>query len=130
LISKRFEVLSGAERTSLSRAQNVADDPKSILARVGDQRHGIFGITEAATCRSPWLSVENCHGAGRRHCEQMKSDMQDVEVENQILIAGAGPSGLALAAELSRRGVSAAIIDRQTAGANTSRACVVHARTM
>jgi 2-polyprenyl-6-methoxyphenol hydroxylase-like FAD-dependent oxidoreductase len=60
----------------------------------------------------------------------MKSDMQGVEVENQILIAGAGPSGLALAAELSRRGVSTAIIDRQAAGANTSRACVVHARTM
>jgi 2-polyprenyl-6-methoxyphenol hydroxylase-like FAD-dependent oxidoreductase len=60
----------------------------------------------------------------------MKSDMEDIEVENQILIAGAGPSGLALAAELSRRGVSTAIIDRQAAGANTSRACVVHARTM
>ena len=61
---------------------------------------------------------------------QMKSDMQDVQVGNQIFIAGAGPSGLALAAELSRRGVSAAIIDRQAAGANASRACVVHARTM
>lgn len=62
----------------------------------------------------------------RLHYEQMKSNMQGVEVENQILIAGAGPSGLALAAELSRR----AIIDRQAGGANTSRACVVHARTM
>ena len=56
--------------------------------------------------------------------------MEDIEVENQILIARAGPSGLALAAELSRRGVSTAIIDRQAAGANTSRACVVHALTM
>ena len=43
---------------------------------------------------------------------------------------GAGPSGLALAAELKRRGVNAAIVDQQPAGANTSRACVVHARTM
>jgi 2-polyprenyl-6-methoxyphenol hydroxylase-like FAD-dependent oxidoreductase len=56
--------------------------------------------------------------------------MLDVKAENQILIAGAGPSGLALAAELSRRGVNPLIIDRQAAGANTSRACVVHARTM
>jgi len=48
----------------------------------------------------------------------------------QILIVGAGPSGLALAAELKRRGVNAAIVDQQPAGANTSRACVVHARTM
>ncbi len=56
--------------------------------------------------------------------------MLDVKVENQILIVGAGPSGLALAGELKRRGVDAMIIDQQPAGANTSRACVVHARTM
>jgi 2-polyprenyl-6-methoxyphenol hydroxylase-like FAD-dependent oxidoreductase len=46
------------------------------------------------------------------------------------LIVGAGPTGLALAAELRRRGLAPLIIDRQPAGANTSRACVVHARTM
>jgi 2-polyprenyl-6-methoxyphenol hydroxylase-like FAD-dependent oxidoreductase len=56
--------------------------------------------------------------------------MLDVKAEEKILIAGAGPSGLALAAELKRRGVNAMIVDQQPAGANTSRACVVHARTM
>jgi 2-polyprenyl-6-methoxyphenol hydroxylase-like FAD-dependent oxidoreductase len=56
--------------------------------------------------------------------------MLDVRAENKILIVGAGPSGLALAAELKRRGVNAVIIDQRPAGANTSRACVVHARTM
>src|SRR5215472_7907113 len=56
--------------------------------------------------------------------------MLDVKAANKILIAGAGPSGLALAAELKRRGVNAMIVDQQSAGANTSRACVVHARTM
>jgi 2-polyprenyl-6-methoxyphenol hydroxylase-like FAD-dependent oxidoreductase len=56
--------------------------------------------------------------------------MLDVKAENQILIVGAGPSGLALAGELKRRGVDAAIVDQQPVGANTSRACVVHARTM
>ena len=56
--------------------------------------------------------------------------MFDIKAENQILIVGAGPSGLALAGELKRRGVDAMIIDQQPAGANTSRACVVHARTM
>jgi 2-polyprenyl-6-methoxyphenol hydroxylase-like FAD-dependent oxidoreductase len=56
--------------------------------------------------------------------------MIDVAAESQILIVGAGPSGLALAGELKRRGVDAVIIDQQPAGANTSRACVVHARTM
>ncbi len=47
-----------------------------------------------------------------------------------VLIVGAGPSGLALAAELRRRGLAPLIIDRHGAGANTSRACVVHARTL
>src|ERR1700740_323014 len=70
----------------------------------------------------PWC--ESCHW------EQTNSDMKDVKVENQILIAGAGPSGLALAAELGRLGVSGAIVDPQVAGSNTSRACVVHARTL
>ena len=56
--------------------------------------------------------------------------MLDVETEKKILVVGAGPSGLALAAELKRRGVNAVIIDQHPAGANTSRACVVHARTM
>jgi 2-polyprenyl-6-methoxyphenol hydroxylase-like FAD-dependent oxidoreductase len=46
------------------------------------------------------------------------------------LIVGAGPSGLALACELARRGVPHLVIDRQPAGANTSRACVIHARTL
>jgi 2-polyprenyl-6-methoxyphenol hydroxylase-like FAD-dependent oxidoreductase len=47
--------------------------------------------------------------------------MQDVKAETQILIVGAGPSGLALAAELKRRAVDAVIIDQQPEGANTSR---------
>jgi 2-polyprenyl-6-methoxyphenol hydroxylase-like FAD-dependent oxidoreductase len=47
-----------------------------------------------------------------------------------VLIVGAGPSGLALAAELERLGVSGRIVDRQPAGANTSRAAVIHARTL
>jgi 2-polyprenyl-6-methoxyphenol hydroxylase-like FAD-dependent oxidoreductase len=53
-----------------------------------------------------------------------------LKTDTDILVAGAGPTGLALAAELMRRGIMATIIDRQAAGANTSRACVVHARTL
>ena len=56
--------------------------------------------------------------------------MSDLKTDSEILVAGAGPTGLALAAELLRRGIMATIIDRQAAGANTSRAGVVHARTL
>ena len=54
--------------------------------------------------------------------------MQISSTDVEVLIVGAGPAGLALAAELKRRGKNPLIIDRQAAGANTSRACVVHAR--
>ena len=47
-----------------------------------------------------------------------------------MLIVGAGPTGLTLAAALAARGVRATVIDRQAEGANTSRAAVVHARTL
>lgn len=50
--------------------------------------------------------------------------------EVNVLIVGAGPSGLALAADLKRRGRDVLVIDRQAAGANTSRAAVIHARTL
>lgn len=47
-----------------------------------------------------------------------------------VLIVGAGPTGLALAVALAQRGIRALVIDRQAEGANTSRAAVVHARTL
>jgi 2-polyprenyl-6-methoxyphenol hydroxylase-like FAD-dependent oxidoreductase len=50
--------------------------------------------------------------------------------ETDVLIVGAGPTGLTLAAALAAKGVRTTLIDRQAAGANTSRAAVVHARTL
>ncbi|MDQ3867240.1 MAG: FAD-dependent monooxygenase [Actinomycetota bacterium] len=48
----------------------------------------------------------------------------------EVLIVGAGPVGLTLAAALAARGVDGVLVDRQAEGANTSRAAVVHARTL
>lgn len=47
-----------------------------------------------------------------------------------VLIVGAGPSGLVLALWLARRGVSLRIVDRTAAPGTTSRAMAVHARTL
>ena len=56
--------------------------------------------------------------------------VQPPATKTDVLIVGAGPTGLALAASLAARGVETLIIDRQAEGANTSRAAVVHARTL
>ena len=53
-----------------------------------------------------------------------------MNASKDIVIVGAGPTGLALGAELHRLGVSPLILDRQAVEENTSRACVVHARTL
>ena len=50
--------------------------------------------------------------------------------ETDVLIVGAGPTGLALAVTLQQAGVRPVIIDRLPAGQNTSRAAVIHAHTL
>ena len=47
-----------------------------------------------------------------------------------VLIVGAGPTGLMLANQLARRGVRALIIDRHAGPARETRALGVQARTM
>jgi 2-polyprenyl-6-methoxyphenol hydroxylase-like FAD-dependent oxidoreductase len=47
-----------------------------------------------------------------------------------VLVVGAGPTGLTLAVALAARGVPVTLLDRLAEGANTSRAGVVHARTL
>ncbi|WP_257004569.1 FAD-dependent monooxygenase [Streptomyces sp. Tue6028] len=48
----------------------------------------------------------------------------------QVLVAGAGPVGLALAFELARRGIPLRLIDAKDAPATTSRAVATHPRTL
>src|SRR6188472_4030947 len=47
-----------------------------------------------------------------------------------VLIVGAGPTGLMLANQLTRRGVRPTVIDRHSGPAQQSRAMAVHARTI
>ena len=50
--------------------------------------------------------------------------------EADVLIAGAGPTGLVLALWLTRSGVPVRLIDRAPGPGKTSRALIVHARTL
>ncbi|WP_042393629.1 FAD-dependent oxidoreductase [Streptacidiphilus carbonis] len=47
-----------------------------------------------------------------------------------VAIVGTGPTGLALAVTLAGAGIDYVLLDRLAEGANTSRAAVVHARTL
>jgi 2-polyprenyl-6-methoxyphenol hydroxylase-like FAD-dependent oxidoreductase len=60
----------------------------------------------------------------------LPSSTEASALDTDVLIVGAGPTGLTLACALARHGVRAMLVDRQAAGANTSRAAVVHARTL
>jgi len=53
-----------------------------------------------------------------------------IELDADILIVGAGPTGLMLANQLARRGVRVQIIDRHSGPAQQSRALGVQARTL
>eukprot|EP00178_Gracilaria_changii_P026958 TRINITY_DN834_c0_g2_i1.p2 TRINITY_DN834_c0_g2~~TRINITY_DN834_c0_g2_i1.p2 ORF type:complete len:532 (-),score=90.27 TRINITY_DN834_c0_g2_i1:10066-11661(-) len=47
-----------------------------------------------------------------------------------VLIVGAGPTGLVLAIELARRNISLRLIDSKPYGSDTTRSFTIHARTM
>jgi 2-polyprenyl-6-methoxyphenol hydroxylase-like FAD-dependent oxidoreductase len=57
------------------------------------------------------------------------SDCSDAR-SNEVLIVGAGPTGLWLALWLTRLGIRVRVVDRAAAPGTTSRALAVHARTM
>ena len=56
--------------------------------------------------------------------------MSELPDRTEVLVVGAGPVGLAVAASLAGHGLDVTVVDRQATGANTSRAAVVHARTL
>ncbi|MBL8292969.1 MAG: FAD-dependent monooxygenase, partial [Bryobacterales bacterium] len=50
--------------------------------------------------------------------------------ETDVLIVGAGPTGLALAISLQQAGIRYLIVEKLSQGLNTSRAAVIHAHTL
>ena len=51
-------------------------------------------------------------------------------MNTDVLIVGAGPTGLALATTLQQAGVDHLLVDALPAALNTSRAAVIHAHTL
>ena len=59
-----------------------------------------------------------------------KKTMTALPSTTDVLIVGAGPTGLTLACVLAAKRIPCVLVDRLSEGANTSRAAVVHARTL
>ena len=53
-----------------------------------------------------------------------------VSKQAQVVVVGAGSTGLTLGCALRRAGIDVAVLDQSEAQAHTSRAAVVHARTL
>lgn len=56
--------------------------------------------------------------------------MTDQAPDTDVLVVGAGPTGLLLAAELARAGVDCTLVERRGQTSNLTRAFAVHARTL
>lgn len=56
--------------------------------------------------------------------------MQDVAVQTEVIIVGAGPTGLSLAVQLMRYNIDFVIFDQKEEVTELSKALVVHARTL
>src|SRR4051794_29786360 len=69
-------------------------------------------------------------GNVRPHSSEPQMNPTALPVRTDVAIVGAGPTGLALAATLASAGIDFVVVDRLAEGANTSRAAVVHARTL
>jgi 2-polyprenyl-6-methoxyphenol hydroxylase-like FAD-dependent oxidoreductase len=65
-------------------------------------------------------------GRGRHKVDRVN----DIRLDSQVLVVGAGPTGLVLAAELLARGIRTRIIDQGDGVTLQARAIGVHARTL
>jgi FAD binding domain len=67
---------------------------------------------------------------GSKRLTPRELTMEANRLDTDVLIVGAGPTGLALATTLARAGVTPVIVDKLATGQNTSRAAVIHAHTL
>jgi 2-polyprenyl-6-methoxyphenol hydroxylase-like FAD-dependent oxidoreductase len=56
--------------------------------------------------------------------------MESKIINTDVLVIGAGPTGLALATVLAQQGIRPYVVEKLSTGRNTSRAAVIHAHTL
>src|SRR5262245_57839392 len=90
------------------------------VGQVTDFRGDLAGHTSGGAAGA---SVAERAGHGVAH-------MKPLPDETQVASVGAGPTGLTLACVLASEGIPFLLLDRAAESANTSRAAVIHARTL
>ncbi|MDQ3664969.1 MAG: FAD-dependent monooxygenase, partial [Actinomycetota bacterium] len=79
---------------------------------------------------SPWIEVEYVVPSTAEQEEPSELDRSTQPLDTQVLIVGAGPTGLLLAGQLRRRGVDCVLVDAYDAPLAWDRATVVHPRSL
>src|SRR5690606_15735055 len=74
--------------------------------------------------------VDKCKCRAHKSQRTLTIGARMTHESTDVLIIGAGPTGLALSVALHQRGVRHLLIDRLQQGQNTSRAGVIHAQTL
>lgn len=97
-------------------------------------------VTPGTQCRENWKAPERNPVPGASvyvftHprpavCVHTFNERGIVTEQTDVLIVGAGPTGLVLATELARRGVACRLIDKRLERSTRSKALAVHARTL
>src|SRR4029077_18991460 len=83
-----------------------------------------------STGRSRSRSAPTWRARSRRRVRCAPAERGAADVQTEVLIVGAGPTGLMLANQLVRRGVRTLLIDRHAGPAQQTRALGVQARTL
>ena len=114
------------------RAAAGLDDAARGLELVPAQ---VARVAASIGARRRRREAEATHGADCTRAPDLErsregDDMSELPGRTDVLVVGAGPAGLAVAASLTGHGHDVTVVDRQATGANTSRAAVVHARTL
>lgn len=136
LANKRWHELKGSAMTSVETAAAAAAGTAAEIlggaaagaAGAGAAGAGAAGAAGAAADGVPGGTAAGA--AGEAAAEISAAGGPGLPARTRVAIIGAGPTGLTLAVTLAEAGVDFVLLDKLAEGQNTSRAAVVHARTL